>query len=158
MKPTQKQALSVPVDPHRFIAFERTLELVRSLRSIVVRLERRDRELAKQLRTAATSIGLNLAEGRKRTGKDRLHLFRVAAGSAEETRGCLRIAEAWGYVVETDIAEALEHADAIVAILATDSLSKSAAVAALFSRLVWPGCCLLTCQRSPGGRARFSIL
>jgi len=115
MKPTQKQPISISCNEHRFEAFERALDLIRSLRSIVTRLEQRDRELAKQLRTAVSSVGLNLSEGRKRAGKDRLHFFRVAAGSAEESRGCLRIAAAWGHVTEADIAEPLEFLDEILA-------------------------------------------
>jgi hypothetical protein len=38
-------------------------------------------------------------------------LFRVAAGSAAETRAHLRVAHAWGWVESTDIEPALEHLD-----------------------------------------------
>lgn len=52
----------------------------------------------KQLRTAASSISLNLAESRGRTGRDRVHFLRIALGSAEETVACLHVADAWGYL------------------------------------------------------------
>ena len=44
------------------------------------------------------SVVLNLAEGNRRRGQDRVHLFRVAAGSAAEVQAGLDVAEAWGYL------------------------------------------------------------
>jgi four helix bundle protein len=77
-----------------FECYEIALELVRGLAGVLVQLERRDRDLARQARRAATSVPLNLAEGNRRVGKDRLHHFRVAAGSAAEVRAVLDVAEA----------------------------------------------------------------
>ena len=99
----------------RFQCLDVSLALVRSLRRPVERIQSHDRSLADQLRRAATSISLNLAEGRRRTGKDRRHLWRVAAGSADETRSCLLVADAWGYVDAKDLSESLELADRVVA-------------------------------------------
>src|SRR5262245_21203634 len=42
------------------------------------------------MRAAAGSVPLNLAEGNLRLGADRLHPFRIAAGSAAELRTALR--------------------------------------------------------------------
>jgi hypothetical protein len=42
----------------------------------VARLEQKDRELARQIRTATSSIPANLAEGRRRACKDRQHHWR----------------------------------------------------------------------------------
>ena len=58
---------------------------------------------------------LNLGEGRRRTGKDRLHLWRVAGGSADEARQCLLVAEAWGYLTPDEIAEPLALLDRLCA-------------------------------------------
>jgi four helix bundle protein len=76
--------------------YEVSLEIIRALRGIVERLARKDPALVKQIRDAANSIPLNLREGRRRVGKDRLHLWRIAAGSADEIRGALDAAAAWG--------------------------------------------------------------
>ena len=83
------------------------LEMVGALRRTVEVVEKRDRDLASQMRRAATGVVLNLAEARKRQGGDRTHLFRCASGSAAETRTALRVAVAWGYVDEQPAAEAL---------------------------------------------------
>ena len=74
------------------------LELARELRGPLEQLQRCDRNLADQIRRAASSIALNVSEARRREGKDRAHLFRVAAGSAAEVRTALDVAEAWGYI------------------------------------------------------------
>ena len=94
-----------------------SLDLIRLLRSVTARIERHDRSLGKQLRNAASSISLNLCEGSKRVGGDRIHFWRIAAGSAEETRGCLHVAEAWGYVNVADVLESLALLDSILAII-----------------------------------------
>lgn len=68
-----------------------------------------------QLRRAAASVPLNLAEGRRRSGRDRQHLFRIAAGSAAEVRACLLVAQAWGWLAEDGAAESLALIDRVLA-------------------------------------------
>ena len=99
-----------------FQAFEIAIELNRALRQPLEVIAQRDGDLATQLRRAAASVPLNLAEARRRVGRDRLHQFRVAAGSADEVTACLRVAEAFGYVGLDSVAAALELADRIRAI------------------------------------------
>ena len=70
-----------------------------------------DADLARQIRKAATSIPANLAEGRRRVGKDRLHLFRIADGSAAEVMHHLKTAAARGFIGAEPIAEALTLLD-----------------------------------------------
>jgi len=101
----------------RFDAFDVTLHLIRSLREPLTHLERRDPPLAVQTRKAAASIALNLREGRRRVGKDRTHLWRVAAGSADEVQAALLVAEAFGYVEHAALTQPLELADRILAML-----------------------------------------
>ena len=101
---------------HRFIALDVSLELIRSLREPVARLRRHDSALAKQLQTAASSIAANLGEGRGRVGKDRSHFFRIAAGSADETRVHLLVAEAWGWLRHEEIEASLNLADRVLAL------------------------------------------
>ena len=102
-----------------FQAFEIGIELNRALRHPLERISLKDPDLAAQLRRAAASVPLNLAEARRRIGKDRLHQFRVAAGSADEVTACLRVAEALGYVELPSVSEALDRADRIRAIVWT---------------------------------------
>jgi four helix bundle protein len=82
----------------RFEALELALEIIVSLREVVAAVRRHDARLANQIVAAASSIAANLSEGNRRVGRDRLHLFRIAAGSADETRTHLRVALAWGFV------------------------------------------------------------
>lgn len=101
---------------HPFQAFEVSLALIRSLRSVLAKLRQRDKKLAEQLENAANSIGLNLCEGRRRTGRDKLHFWRLAGSSADEVRGGLYLAEAWGHVAAHQLLESLDHVDSLLAI------------------------------------------
>jgi four helix bundle protein len=74
------------------------LDAIRAMRPMVAVLERRDPDLARQLRRAANSVVLNVAEGSGSCGRMRTARYRTALGSARETMACLRTAEAWGYV------------------------------------------------------------
>lgn len=100
-----------------FEAFELSLQAITSLRMPLERLQSHDASLASQLRRAASSVSLNLNEGRRRVGKDRLHHWRIAAGSADEVRASLRVALAWGYVEEAMVSEPLALLDRILAML-----------------------------------------
>jgi four helix bundle protein len=94
-----------------FDAYEISLQLARSLRPHLARLRARDASLTNQLTRALTSVPLNLSEGRKRAGKDRTHLFRIAAGSVAEVRACLDTAEALGYLEREPLIESLALID-----------------------------------------------
>jgi four helix bundle protein len=74
------------------------LELIRQLRAIIGIIERKDRDLARQLRRASASVALNLAEGTYSRGKNRAVRYHTALGSARETWSCLEVAEAAGYI------------------------------------------------------------
>jgi four helix bundle protein len=67
------------------------LELVRRAPSSV-------RALTDQAVRAVTSVPLNLAEGAGRRGRDRLHHWRIAYGSALEARTALEVLVATGSV------------------------------------------------------------
>ena len=100
-----------------FDVYDRSLELVGQLVAPAKALACRDRDLADQLRRAASSIALNIAEGRRRAGRDQTYHYRVAAGSAEETRACLQVAAAWGHVDEAAVAAPLATLDRVAAML-----------------------------------------
>ena len=106
----------------RFVALRYALEVIEMLRGPVAVIGRRDVDLARQVRRAASSVALNLGEGSRRVGRDRPNLFRIAAGSAEEVRVALWVAQAWGYLEPALIAEPLAKLDRILAI--THSLTR----------------------------------
>ena len=68
------------------------------MRPMMAAIEKRDCDLARQLRRCAASVVLNIAEGSGSFGRVRTARYRTALGSARETLACLRTAEAFGYV------------------------------------------------------------
>ena len=96
---------------------EIALQVVAELAPLMPRIARQDRNLAQQLRRAATSIVLNIAEGEHSdpgTGRSR---FQSAAGSASETRAAIRIATAWRYVTPKQAESCLDRLDRVLAML-----------------------------------------
>jgi four helix bundle protein len=88
---------------HSFVAYEVAIEIVESLRDLVATIRRHNAKIADQIVASASSISANVLEGNRRRGRDRLHLFRVAAGSADETRAHLRVAVAWGWLRRSEV-------------------------------------------------------
>ncbi len=101
----------------KFEVLEFSISVIEDLSSFIHSIERVDKNLGSQIRRAATSISLNIAEGDRRSGKDRLYHFRVASGSANELRTALRVAVAWKIIRQELIAPVLKIIDKIVAIL-----------------------------------------
>ena len=87
------------------------ISFLHDLRPIVAQIELHDRDLARQLRRAASSIALNVSEGSGCNGGTRRERYRNALGSARETGACLDVALAFGYVGEVDeeLLDALDH-------------------------------------------------
>ncbi|MDD9937870.1 MAG: four helix bundle protein, partial [Myxococcales bacterium] len=100
-----------------FVALELALILIESLRPVVERVRKRNARLAKQIEDAASSVAANLGEGNRRHGRDRIHFFTIAAGSADETRCHLRVAKAWGWLADRDVQRPLTLLDRELAIL-----------------------------------------
>ncbi len=100
-----------------FDALEVSLELIRSLGEPLSVIRSRDPQLFDQIRRAATSLALNLAEGRKRVGRDRLNHWRIASGSAEEVRTALRVAAAWGDLDPASYERSFQLLDRVAAML-----------------------------------------
>ncbi len=93
------------------------LETIQLLRPLMPRIRRFDLSLAKQITRSSSSIALNIAEGEHSSGGTRRERYLSAAGSANETRSALRVAQAWGYVSAADCAASLANLDHIVAVL-----------------------------------------
>ena len=100
-----------------FMAYELGLELISELAGVPERIAKRDGDLARQLTRAASSVPLNISEGNRRTGKDRIHLFRIAAGSCSEVRTALEVAIRWRYIERSSVAGALALCDRLLAML-----------------------------------------
>ena len=90
----------------RFDCLENSYDLLADLRAPLERIRRADPKLYQQLRSASTSIAMNIAEGRGREGQDRRHHWRIARGSAEESLAALNVAEAFGHLTADDWAVA----------------------------------------------------
>jgi four helix bundle protein len=74
------------------------LDAIAMMPPIVGAIEKRDKDLASQLRRAASSVALNIAEGSGSFGGVRQARYRTALGSARETLSCLQVAERWRYI------------------------------------------------------------
>ncbi len=93
------------------------LEAIVSLRPLMPRIARHDRSLDTQMRRAASSMVLNVCEGQHSDAGNRRARFHSAAGSANESRGALRVAVAWGYISGAQARPVLELLDRAVAML-----------------------------------------
>ncbi len=62
--------------------YDDAIGMLEMLRTFIVTIERRDSDLARQLRRAASSVALNIAEGSYARGGNRRSLYSVALGSA----------------------------------------------------------------------------
>jgi len=68
----------------RLLAHDLALEAAARAIALAAAVPPRLRPIADQLLRAAASVPANLAEGRGRTGRDRVHHLRIAYGSALE--------------------------------------------------------------------------
>src|SRR5687768_18304099 len=96
--------------------YQHSIEMNRKLASVARVVERHDRDLVRQLKRAASSVALNIAEGLGTQAGHRELRFRTALGSAREVQACLDVAGAWGYLGASD-SEARESADYVAAML-----------------------------------------
>jgi len=96
--------------------FSIVIEVLRGLRPVITKIEVHDRDLARQLRRAASSVALNVSEGSGCKGGTRRERYLNALGSARETGACLDVAMACGYVGEIDGA-LLDQLDWVRAVL-----------------------------------------
>lgn len=105
------------MNPSNLIVGEISFEMVAALKPLMTNIKRHDRSLEDQLRRAASSVALNVAEADySDPGNKRARLF-TAAGSASETRAALRLAAEWGYLEKGAADPALALLDRIVAML-----------------------------------------
>ena len=86
------------------------------LRPLIDRIERHDRSLATQMRRALSSVALNTSEGAGSQGRNRRARYFNALASQKETRACLDVATALGYIAPIDRAldDKLDHITAVL--------------------------------------------
>ena len=100
-----------------FVVYQVSLELIDALRDPVATIRTHDRNLADQLQRASTSVVLNIAEGRRRVGRDRRQHFLVSLGSAGEVGAALDVALGWRYMSQESLAREIGLADRVRALL-----------------------------------------
>lgn len=98
-----------------FIAYEAALAVIKSLRILIPEIERNDRDLADQIKRAASSVALSLAEGQRSTKGNKPKHYAIAHGSANEVRAAMDTALAWGWI--TDAHDQLAALDRLLALL-----------------------------------------
>jgi len=77
--------------PTRFDALEKATTAAGIAISLVMRVPAPLKSIADQVIRAASSVPANLAEGAGRSGRDRMHHWRIAYGSAKEVDTHLRL-------------------------------------------------------------------
>jgi four helix bundle protein len=92
----------------RVNVYIRARGIVRELRPVVEAVREADAKLADQLRRAAQSVVLNIAEARGNDGGNTRLRFATACGSAKEVRAALDVASDWGYI-EAQVAARLDR-------------------------------------------------
>jgi four helix bundle protein len=73
------------------IAHEKALEAAGDAIALVMRVPAPPKSIADQVIRSASSVPANLAEGHGRTGRDRLHFWRIAYASAKEVDSHMRL-------------------------------------------------------------------
>jgi four helix bundle protein len=96
--------------------YEEIVSMVRDMGGIAKKIAGHDPDLARQLRRAATSVLLNVAEGSDSQGRNQRAKYWIALGSARETRACIDAAMALEYVdgVDEDVVARLHHVTAVL--------------------------------------------
>ena len=79
-----------------------SLLMIADLKTVIPAIAKFDRDLSNQLQRAASSVALNIAEGRLRQAGDQRRSFQIAAGSCSEVKAALDVAETWGWVKPSD--------------------------------------------------------
>ena len=92
------------------------LEVVRGVKPVIEEIERKDPDLARQMRRAACSVALNVSEGMYSRGKNRGARYHTAMGSMRETLACIEVSEALGYLRSVE-PELLRRIDDVLAVL-----------------------------------------
>ena len=95
--------------PLRHEVLNHVFLVIALVKKVLVVVQRRDRDLARQIRRAMNGVNLNVSEGfGTQAGNARVR-FESARGSLYETEAGIQAARAWGYVTEAEVAEVLRE-------------------------------------------------
>jgi four helix bundle protein len=97
----------------KLIALDKALEAAGIAITLVMRVPAPLRSIADQVIRSASSVPANLAEGHGRTGRDRLHLWRIAYAAAKEVNSHLKLLLQAGVVNSTKATRAIETFDEV---------------------------------------------
>ena len=78
--------------------YDETIQMCREMALVVRQIEKRDGDLARQLRRAASSVSLNCSEGAYSLKGHERARWHTAMGSAAEVRAGVDAAEAFGLI------------------------------------------------------------
>jgi four helix bundle protein len=98
------------------IAHRKALEAAGIAILLVLRVPSPLKSIADQVIRSASSVPANLSEGHGRTGRDRMHHWRIAYGSAKEVDTHLRLLSQAGAVDATSLESALRLFDEVRAL------------------------------------------
>ena len=96
--------------------YDKARGVVREMVPVLRAVREQDKSLAEQMKRAAQSVVLNIAEGRGSDAGNARARFSTACGSAKEVRAALNVASDWGYIegrVATRLDERLDEVCAI---------------------------------------------
>jgi four helix bundle protein len=102
--------------PTGFDALDKAISAAGIAISLVMRVPAPLKPIADQVIRSASSVPANIAEGAGRSGRDRLHHYRIAYGSAKEVDIHLRLLIGAGALDNTRAATALQLFDDVRAI------------------------------------------
>jgi len=95
-------------NPQSSSILEHAINIAELARPLVETIQRKDRDLASQVRRAISSIALNAAEAQGNAGGNSRLRFESALGSLYEAQAGIRLAVAWGYFTRAAATELLE--------------------------------------------------
>jgi four helix bundle protein len=95
------------------IAHEKALEAASVAITLVTRVPAPLKSIADQVIRSASSVPAKLAEGHGRTGRDRLHFWRIAYASAKEVDSHLRLLAKTGVINGSEVERALAAFDEV---------------------------------------------
>ncbi len=98
---------------NQLIVYGKAIEAAGEAISLVKRVPAPVKSLADQVIRSASSVPANIAEGHGRTGRDRLHHWRIAYGSAKEVDCHLRLLVHAGAIDSTRASASLQLFDQV---------------------------------------------